>query len=265
MRTWTPLTPAEALPRLERAVEAFAGTLVAGDPAAPVGTCPGWDLRALAHHLGNVHRWARGAIVEGHPDTAEVDAPDGRDALVGWYRDCAAALLDTLRVVDPGQECWAFGPKPRTAAFWFRRQLHETTMHGLDAALAAGGPVPDLEPVVALDGLDEVVTMFFPRQVRLRRTEPLTRSMALVPTDAGPEAGGPRWVLAGDGMVASTGAEGASAAHREAAAEADVEVGGPAQVLLELLWRRVGRDDARLAISGDRAALDSVLGAALTP
>jgi uncharacterized protein (TIGR03083 family) len=255
IRHWTPLTSAAALPHLERAVEAFAGAVAAVDPGAPVPSCPGWDVRALADHLGNVHRWARAAIVEGHPDTAEVEAPDDRDALVAWYRDCAGGLLDTLRTTDPGTPCWAFGPKPRTVAFWFRRQAHETTMHHLDAALARGGPVPGLDPVLALDGVDEVVGLFFPRQVQRGRIAPLTRSVALRPADPPAAGEGLRWVVAGDGTGAGSAPD----------ALADVEVTGPAQALLELLWHRRTPDDPDLLVTGDRAALDAVLAVALTP
>jgi uncharacterized protein (TIGR03083 family) len=260
---WTPLTTEQALVFLERSMDRFAGTLSAGDPAVAVPTCPGWDLRTLGHHLGNVHRWARGAIVEGHPDTAEVDAPADPQALVAWYRECADGLLDTLRTVDVDQPCWAFGPKPRTARFWFRRQAHETAMHAVDAALAQGGPAPGLDPVLALDGIDEVAGMLFPRQVRLRRTAALTRSLAVVPPGAIPAEGdggesgqpGPRWVLAGDGTGPASSPD----------ATADVEVRGPADLLLHLLWRRLPADDPRLRVVGDRSALDAVLGVAITP
>jgi uncharacterized protein (TIGR03083 family) len=252
---WTPLAAAEALPRLEAAAEAFTAILAAGDLAAAVPTCPGWDLRTLAHHLGNVHRWARGAIVEGHPDTGEIDAPSGQPELADWYRACAARLLATLREVGPDHACWTFGPKPRTASFWFRRQLHETTMHLQDAALAGDGPTPALELVVALDGIDEVVRMFFPRQVRLGRIAPLGRALALVPTDRAPHAVGLRWVLAGDGADPAGGP----------ASPVDVEAGGPAEVLLALLWHRADPDDARLTVTGDPAALLDVHAVALTP
>lgn len=254
-RSWTPLQPAAALPYLEWAVEAFAATLADADPAAEVPTCPGWDLRTLAHHLGNVHRWARGAIVEGHPGTAEVEAPTGRAELAGWYRECADQLLDTLRRVDPDRPCWTFGPEPRTAGFWTRRQAHETTLHLLDAAAAAGDPAPGLDPQLALDGIDEVVGMFFPRQVRLGRIAPLPGPVALAATE------GPRWILAGDG----TGSDPSGGAQAQVEVLVRTEVRGPAAALLALLWHRTGSGDERLQVSGDLAVLDAVLAVALTP
>ena len=138
----------------------------------------------------------------------------------------------------------AIGSEPRTAAFWFRRQAHETVMHTRDAAASQGVAEP-VEPDVALDGIDEIVTMFFPRQVRLGRTARLDAALALAPDEGG------RWVVAGDGTD-----------HNAAP---DATVSGPAEAVLLLLWHRVGLDDPRLTISGSRAAADDVLAAALTP
>ena len=115
----------------------------------------------------------------------------------------------------------------------------------VDAQAAAGAPGP-IDPALALDGVDEVVTVFFPRQVRLGRIPALARSLALVAQ--GDER---RWVLAGDGT--------------EGLSLADAEVRGPAEALYLLLWGRVGLGDPRLALSGDEEAAVGVLGAGLVP
>jgi uncharacterized protein (TIGR03083 family) len=230
-----PLTPDAYLAHLGRACDAFAARLVTGDLHAAVPDCPGWTLTDLAHHLGGVHRWAWTAVVEGRPGPETADAPTDRAALVGWFRDGAAALLDTLGATGPTTPCWTFGPRPHVAAFWFRRQAHETVLHARDAG--AAGP---LDPALAVDGVDEVVTMFFPRQRRLGRTAPLPAALGLTSTEGG------RWVLGRDG-------------------DPDATVSGPAEALLLLLWHRIGLDDPRLAVSGSRAAADAVLAAALTP
>ena len=88
--------------------------------------------------------------------------------------------------------------------------------------------------------------MFFPRQVRLGRTAPLSTSLAVRPD------GHDRLVLAGDGTAAHPG-------------PAAAEVAGPAEVLLLLLWGRLGLDDPRLQVSGDRGAAASVLAARIVP
>jgi uncharacterized protein (TIGR03083 family) len=233
------LAPLTYLAHLERAAGDVAGRLESGDLDAPVPGCPGWTLTDLAHHLGGIHRWARIAVVEGPSDERTVDAPSDGAALVDWFRAGASALTETLRATDPATPCWTFGPRPRSAAFWFRRQAHETVLHAHDAAASQGAAAP-LDPELALDGVDEVVTMFFPRQRRLGRTAPLPAALGLTSTEGG------RWVLGRDG-------------------DPDATVSGPAEALLLLLWHRIGLDDPRLAVSGSRAAADAVLAGALTP
>jgi uncharacterized protein (TIGR03083 family) len=240
--TPVPLPPAAHLPHLARAADGFAEVLATGDLDAPVPACGPWRLTDLAQHLGGIHRWARTAVVEGRPgDEAAADAPATRDALLAWFRDGADALLATLRSTDPDTPCWTFGPRPRTAAFWFRRQAHETAVHAGDAA-ASQGHLRPYGADLALDGIDEIVGVFVPRQVRLGRIPPLPATLALAPHEGG------RWTLDDD----AGGAPGAT-------------VAGPAEVLLQLLWHRIPLDDARLAVSGDRAAAAAVLGMALTP
>jgi uncharacterized protein (TIGR03083 family) len=236
------------LGRFEAAASQFAEVVASGDLAAAVPSCPGWTLADLVAHLGEVHQWATHAVVAGNPNAEPSPAPSSRAALVDWYRDAAGTLLSTLRATDPLAPAWTFGPKPRTASFWFRRQAHETAVHLWDAQLSQGLPEP-IENLLALDGIDELVTVFFPRQVRLGRTDPLQRTLALA------TGGSDRWVLAGDG----TG----PASLDDAPAEATIS--GPAEVLLLLLWGRAGLDDARLTVSGDEAAAQAVLSAAITP
>ncbi len=232
-----PLTPDAYLNQLDRACHAFAACLETGDLDAPVRACPGWTLTDLAHHLGGVHRWARTAVVEGRSGQKTFDAPTDREALVGWFRDGATALVDTLRATDPATPCWTIGGDPHVAGFWFRRQAHETVLHARDA-----GATDPLDPALALDGVDEVVTVMFPRQVRLGRTAPPPVALRLTATEGGD------WVLAGDG-------------EEEPAAT----VSGPAEAVFLLLWHRIVLDDPRLTVSGSRAAADAVLSAALTP
>src|SRR5690606_9152767 len=52
--------------------------------------------------------------------------------------------------------------------FWARRQCHETTIHAVDALAACLGRFPraeeaEVSDVVALDGIDEILTGFVPR------------------------------------------------------------------------------------------------------
>ena len=239
------LTPSDYLGRIDRATEQFADLIATGDLTAALPTCPGWTFTDLIAHLGEIHQWAAHAIVAGNPDAETIPEPSEPAALVDWYRMAAGVLTDVLRTTDPEAPAWTFGPKPRTASFWFRRQIHETTVHLWDAGRAQNQSRP-IDDVVARDGIDEVTGLFFPRQVRLGRIPPLERTLALV-------ADSDRWVLAGDGTDPDPGVE------------AEATVHGPPEPLLLLLWGRIGLDDPRLQLSGDEAVADAVLRTALVP
>jgi len=247
------------LGHLQAAGERFAATIGAAGPAIDAGHaptvpgCPGWDLRDLAVHLGGIHRWALDALTEGDPGRPPADrdddAPAGAADLRAWFEDGSARLVDALTAAEPRRPCWGFGPPPRTAAFWQRRMPHETALHAWDAECAIGRPAT-IDPALATDGLDEVVGMFVPRQVRLRRLEPLLDAVDLRATDA--PGRGP-WRLGPDA----------------AATPPDAVVTAPAETLLLLLWRRRSLDAALAArqvqVGGDADAVRRVLASALTP
>ena len=241
------LDPAERLEEFAEITADVHRLVQQADLGRPVPSCPGWSVADLVAHLGEAHRWAEHAVRAGNPNAPEVSPPlTDRAALAEWYRESAAGLLSTLREAGPDTECWGFGPRPRTAGFWFRRQPHEVAVHRWDLGDSLGGD-PGYPEVLAVDGVDEVVTMFFPRQVRLKRIPPLTASLAI--RADGHDAG---WVLAGDGVRPLDG-------------PADAEVSGPAAVLILLLWGRLPLDDARLRLTGDRAAAAAVLSAGIVP
>ena len=240
------IAPGTAFAELEHVAADVARLLAHADLNAPVPSCPGWTVADLVAHLGRTHLWAEHAVRVGSFDAPEPSPPpDGRTSLSGWYAASAATLIATLRATDPDAECWTFGLHPSTARFWFRRQAHEAAMHRWDLGAAMGRDV-GYPNSLAADGVDEVVSMFFPRQVRLRRTAPLLTSLAVRPDGCG------RFVLAGDGTAALPG-------------PAAAEVSGPAGALVLLLWGRLGLDDRRLHLTGDRAAAASVLTAGIVP
>lgn len=232
----------DLLAELAAAQDAFAALLATADPDAPVPACGTWTVTDLALHLGGVHRWAAGmarGVDDGGDDPT---SPRDPDEVLAFYRTHAALLRATLRDLDPAAPALTLnGPGP--AAFWHRRQVHETVVHLHDLADAVGVAHPIDDPVLWADTVDEVVTVLTPRQVRLGRIAPLHPPVALTATDAERT-----WLLGGGDAGAVS-----------------VTVHGPASRLALLLWGRTVADDPALTIEGDRATLDATLSVALTP
>lgn len=217
----------------------FRDVLASADLDATVPSCPGWRLADLAGHLGAVYRLATAGIVDKAPLAPGAGPVDeGRTALLDWFDSGYARLLTALTEHSWDEECWTFGPKPATVAFWVRRQAHETVVHTWDAQLAASGKPAALDPNTSIDGIDEVITMFLPRQVRRGLVE-LPVSIGLSSTE------GPSYVI-GEG-------------------EPIAEVTGSAETLLLLLYRRITPETADVTITGDADAARRTLAAALTP
>jgi len=250
------LTAQAAVDHLEAAAARFSAT-IEGDLAAPVPSCPAWDLRALTAHLGGVHRWARSALTRPRPEEHRDDGPEPGVDLRAWFAEGVDDLAVTLRSTDPLTECWTFGPRPRTAAFWFRRQAHETAMHAWDAERALTDAPQPVDPELALDGVDEVVTMFVPRQILLGRLAPPEQVVELRAVGAQGQFGGPgaTWRLAAAGPPAD------AAPVREP----DAVVSAPAATLLLLLWRRIPLDAPGVGIDGDARGVRDLLASPLTP
>jgi uncharacterized protein (TIGR03083 family) len=235
MTTATP-TPhlLEALAGLQ---DDFLATIPDVDPAAPVPWCGRWRVSHLVVHLARIHHWAAGQA------RREQEIPLGRGpfVLTDLYAACAAELRDTLTTLGPDAPAWTLDGTG-TAAFWHRRQTHETLVHLWDLR-TAGGLGLAVEPALWADTVDEVVTVMQPRQERMGRMDPLPAPVRLVADDADR-----RWLLGDTGT-----------------AEPSVTVTGPAQALALLLWGRATPAGERLTVSGDAAALDDALGRRLTP
>lgn len=222
------------LSTLRRFQDQFLATIPEVDLAAPVVACAPWRVRSLVVHLARIHHWAAGQA------RRRQETPLGRGPfdLVELYARCAAELRETLDQLGPDATAWTLvGNGP--ASFWHRRQTHETLVHLWDLR-TAGRLDADAPPAVWADAVDEVVTMFQPRQVSLGRGEPLSRGVGLVASDEPA-----RWLLGSAQPTPTT--------------SADATMTAPAKALALVLWRRLTPDDAGLRVDGDRGALDEAL------
>ncbi|MEU1507362.1 maleylpyruvate isomerase N-terminal domain-containing protein [Kitasatospora sp. NPDC005748] len=243
------------------------------DLAAPVPTCPDWQLRDLVLHTGQVHRWATALVRDGHREPLDAEGeraawgPEPSDAaLVDWFRTGHAALVAALAAAPADLECWSFLPAPTPLAFWARRQAHETAVHRFDADAAAGADGPRVATGLALDGIDELLAGFMSRgRARVRSEQP--RTVLIRPTDPAPgdvtPSAGPTDPAPGgiptDGpgsWLLTISREPLTVTRRAAGAAgpADLTVSGPARDLYLLLWNRLPAE--RVELTGDRALLD---------
>jgi len=226
----------EWLPVLAHEIDVIAHIAVTSgtDLDRPVRGCPGWTAHDLVVHVGSIERWAVHAIRR-HVLLRDLAGWPGTD-LARWYEEGAAHLLLALDT-DPATPAATFAAD-KTVGFWQRRQVHEHRIHRWDLEDALGQAEAP-EPLLAHDGLDEIATMFWPRQVRLGRAVMPTHGLRVVTTDTGGE-----WLF-GEEAVAT--------------------LSGPAADLLLLLMHRQAPDHGVLGWQGDEEEGRSVLALALAP
>lgn len=231
---------------VRRATDRFAAGLVDAEAEAAVPACPGWTVRDLVAHLGNVHAWAGRIVEAGGP----VEAPDEQPAdsdLAGWYAARADRLVRTLAAADPEGPCWNFAGVDQRRGFWSRRQVHETLMHLVDLD-QAHARTTDLEPDHCADGVSETLEVFLPRMHGRGHPADLAGPVSLRATDTGhgwtlsPRDGEHPGVTQGPGVPAEDRLE------------------GTAEQLWLLLWKR-GDDVVRI---GDADRLTRLLASRLT-
>ena len=181
---------------------------------APIAACPGWVVLDVARHIGTTWRWATQVVDERRQTPGEFEPePETLAAseAAAWLEGGLVPLLDALRGCPPDEPVWGFGLKPRTAAFWSRRQAMETVIHRVDAELAIGALAP-VDAAVASDGIGEFVDVLLPRQYY--RKEMPAGQLVVTVTDTGDVY-----------------------AHGEATAGV-ATLQGPAEALLLQLWER---------------------------
>ena len=100
-----------------------------------VPSCPEWNLRDLARHLGSHHRWVAGNLDQ-PPDGKAFkrrEEPPADEAIADWLEAGAEMLATKLAATDPAKPCWTWVPFDDSVGFWARRTTHETAMHRWDA------------------------------------------------------------------------------------------------------------------------------------
>ncbi len=213
------MEPSDHLRALHHGADALVAA-AAGHLDRPVRSCPGWDVADVVEHLGLVWEWAAAVVATGQRAERGAAPADRSDAvLLPWARQRAARLEEILGAADPDSDCWTFG-LPRTRRFWIRRQAIETVLHTWDVQQAGGRPQA-IDPAVAADGVDELLTVMAPRALGRAHGTWVGETLHLHRTD-------------GDGeWTVRLGPDGAADVER-GHAKADVALRGPAEALW--LW-----------------------------
>jgi len=125
-----------------------------------VPSCGDWTLADLVWHLAEVQSFWVYAIANrpaGPESYSEPERPDG-ERLAGLLRATCAQLVSALEPAHADEPAWSWS-NDHTVGFTLRRQTHEALIHHIDGVLAVGEPMPIIDPLVAADGVDELVTV----------------------------------------------------------------------------------------------------------
>ncbi len=204
---------------------------------APVPSCPGWTVRDLVGHLGQVQSSVAAGVearyLRPFPEPA---APSGD--LLDWFEEGFHRLVAVLRDVGTEMPVWTLTGAdgvPGRSRWWYRRQAHEAAVHRWDADAAVGRPVP-IERALALDGIEEFFEVGLAYAVR-KNPGTFRGRVELAPTDCER-----RWML----DLAVGRARPMSVTE---VAEERTRLRGTASTLVLWLWNRPVRAD--LEVDGD--------------
>lgn len=245
-----------SIPNYIKAVEVegerFARAAELGGFDVAIPACPGWVMRDLVRHLGEIHLWAAANIISPAPHWLHVgqlsdlqqywpglaaEWPTDEE-LIAWYQATLANLVHVLRTAPLGVEAFTFLPAPSPLEMWARRQASEIAIHRVDAECVQG-IVSQFDPLFAADMIDELITGFAPYYKSDAFTD--DRVLQVVAADVGE-----RWWVTMGPVGVTTSRTGDTA---------DLTITGTAADLYLLLWNRTSGSTAHL--DGDTRLMES--------
>jgi uncharacterized protein (TIGR03083 family) len=149
-----------------------------------VPVCPPWDVREVVAHLATVYDHKVMAMRLGRrPEQGEwtTDEPFGKNT-VEWFSDEHAKLLAELVRHAPTDFAWSWWEPDQTVAFWYRRMALETVVHRIDVE-SQFGPPSAIDTALAIDGIDEVLTIMLAGDEEASAAVPGTGTVELLAND----------------------------------------------------------------------------------
>jgi hypothetical protein len=161
--TVTPLIDyARLLDVLEIEGERLATAAADSDPDAEVAHLPGMRLGEVVRHVGSVYRMVVSWLRDGRRPTGWQRAPGESQSTVGYLRAGLLEVVTELARHDPLDGAPTWWAEHQNYGFWCRRLAHETTIHRYDVQITgAHATVGGIAPELALDGVDEVLSLWF--------------------------------------------------------------------------------------------------------
>jgi uncharacterized protein (TIGR03083 family) len=167
-------------------------------PELPIPACPGLTLGETVRHVGSTYRMALTWMRTGQRPGSWQCRPVDEHGRFEYARSGAAALVAELAAHDPAETCATWWPADQTYGFWRRRMAHETAIHRMDVQEAVGREADPVDDDFALDGVDEVLTLWFIRRLAMLGVRGTRRCRVLI------HCGGHRWLATVGGEENST-------------------------------------------------------------
>jgi uncharacterized protein (TIGR03083 family) len=229
------VVPYDYLMSIEADGRALLGIAADVDLALPVPTCPGWTLRDLLEHVSGANRWVTRCVSSGLAAQERIlpPGPSGREELLEWSRQSLEEMLAALSSTPPEQLVWTPIRGALGSVWWRRKAALEVAIHRTDAENTRGVGPEMVDPLLALDGIDEYSEEFLPLML-LGVTEPPPVTAVLLSPDDIDESRTLSLIAAGD--------------DRHPGAPT-VELKASASELLLWMWNRL--PEGTLTASGD--------------
>ena len=163
-----------------------------------VPTCENWTVDDVVFHVGGVYSHKLATLRLGRrPGKGDWIVPS-EDASasddLAWCHFMLHALSAELARRPAEQGSWTWWEPEQTVGFWQRRMAHETAVHRVDVESAVG-PITAVDADLALDGIDELATVFLPASGASIPCVEVDRGMVTVLFDDVEAAGGASDVL----------------------------------------------------------------------
>jgi len=231
--------------RLDDEFRLLRAAIAGADPWATVPACPEWNADQLAHHvaqtyLHKVECIRQGKFPEDWPPRDLNPSPVG--VLDDGYRELTACF-DEHRPVDLAA---TWHEPDQTVGFWIRRMCHESVVHRVDAEQVAGIELAPIPPEVALDGIDEFLTLFIGHLSQSWREHFAEVLEGADPRPVTIAAGGREWTL-------TAKPEGVEVREEQGTGEEVARISGDPDDVLLWLWGRA--DDRAVRRKGDEALI----------